>query len=359
MYSPIQTKDANSSAGTSSNLATSLPLELILAIVDAAIAQHRVDNIYWCLQLSLVSHTIRAHVLPLAYDFLFLKTTERLAGSFTGWNGQTHKHLQSAFLSWLLHDPNAPPRRHIKHLVFTSDSFYDEEDLNWGGPRTDVEPSKPLWPIEQLTCRYYGDMMGLYCVGIQPRKMLLVGITPHDDKDISPRDVFTRLLLTTPVGSHNQVWTEEPEKSQGGGFTTRLKQQTATRREIHFTKAHRVATATPKRDSATMVLTIQLSEGDYLHNFPNVFLMGLEDVLQCTKAEIVLACNVDYRVTGQTVAKFIHGSTQRSVSAEVVKARVRISHKAWLPRDTTEDLFTTLVKAELRGHDPWDTGRSF
>jgi len=357
MDSPAQANEDDGPAGIAINLTTSLPLELILAIVDVAIVQNRVDNIYWCLQLSLVSHTIRAHVLPLAYDFILLKTTERLAGSFAGWNGQTHKHSQSAFLSWLLHDPNAHPRRHIKHLVFTSDSFYDEDDLNWDGLRTDNEPSKQLWPIEQLTCRYYGDMMGLYRAGLQPRKMLLVNIGTHDDKDVFPHDIFARLLFTTPVGSHNQVWTEEPEKSEGSGFTTRLTQQRATRREIHFTNARPVATTTPGRDSATMILTIQLCEGDYLHHFPDLFLDGLEDVLQRTKADIVLACNVDYRVTGQTVAELIHGATQRSLPAEAINGRLRISHKAWLPRDIVEDLFATLVKAELRGHDPWDTGR--
>jgi len=356
MNTQAQTKNVDALAEPSDSLASILPMELVLAIVEAAILQHRVDNISWCLKLSLVCHAFRASVLPLAYEFHFLDVSESQAGEFIGWDGRTRKYSQTAFLSWLLHDPTAPPRRHIKHLIFSVNEHYVHRDMPWDGPQAGDTASKSRWPIEQLTSRDYPNAWNLYCAGIRPQKSRLLELMPYDYEEVVPVDIFTYLIEPTPLGSHSHIRTDEPVKSENGTFIDEILQERVTRRERFLTKRERAASATAAgTEAVTTVLTIHLHVGDYLHHFPDQFLEALLAVLvQRTDVEVVLACNVDYKIIGRTLAEFIHAA---ALPADAVKTRLRISHKAWMPRKAAEDLFVALVKAELRGDDPWDGGQ--
>jgi len=77
-----------------------MPMELILNIMDAAVVQHRRDNLCWSLTLSLVCSTVRATVLPIIYEVIFLDIEADRQRDFVGWDGRTHKHAPLAFLSW-------------------------------------------------------------------------------------------------------------------------------------------------------------------------------------------------------------------------------------------------------------------
>lgn len=59
-------------------------MELVLNIMDAAIAQHRNGSLRWCLTLSLVCRAVRTTVLPAIYEVLFLDVEVLSPRDFVG-----------------------------------------------------------------------------------------------------------------------------------------------------------------------------------------------------------------------------------------------------------------------------------
>ena len=160
-------------------MAGRLPIELVWSILDAAIAQHR-DTLVWSLSLSLVCRRVREFVLPIVYEVVHLNFRDDREHNFTGWDGRTHQDLHLAFLSWLLHDPTAPPRRYIKHLIFDSNGISISDALVWSGGSeiagTIGDPGERL-VVERLTVRLRSDALSLYYAGLRPHKSFNISLT--------------------------------------------------------------------------------------------------------------------------------------------------------------------------------------
>jgi len=363
MNVPSQLEEAGDATRPSSSLAGNLPMELVLGIMDAAIAQHRRGEFHWSLSLSLVCRTVRASVLPIMYEVIFLDVKSNREGAFGGWDGEVYKHPELAFLSWLLHNPGAPPRQHIKHLVFRHDGDFSEEDLGWAGS---LDGSKPAeWPVERMSARYLSDATCLYRAGLRPNRAFHVG-SPSNNSDTMPSDLFSRMTLDVLPGTqyrtHSQLWAGKPDDVvQDGEKTTHIRQCCMTRSEIDPQAAGFILAGelvAGEQPTATILLTVQLVDGDYIQRFPEVLLAGLAAFLkEPGDARIVLACSHKYRIAGQTLADFVRtGAAAANFPQDAFKGRVRVSHFGWTPRLMEDDMFHALAHELRSGGDPWDAG---
>jgi len=364
MYSSSQREEAIASLHSQGASGACLPIELFLAIVDSAIAQHRKGSVYWCLSLSLVCRTVRATVLPVMYNVLFLDIKASHESQVRGWDGQIHRHAQLAFLSWLLHDPIAPPRQHIRHLVFRSDSNLDYRELAWQGPHSGPEPA--MWSFDCLsaeTARLSGDAKFLYRAGLRPRRAFLIGDCEPNYRHLNS-ELFSRALLQSFLVwmtlTEIQVWAAQPTHVSNGldADTTRVGHSSMARYEID---PRTVRSISEMREADSHLLsnhaTIQLVDGDYLQQFPDQLLTGLATVLkQKPDIRIVLACSSECRLAGQTVSQFIRGAVPTTLPMDSLDGRIRVSHTAWAPILVEKDTFHALAQALCSGGDPWNEG---
>jgi len=162
-------------------------MELVLGILDAAIVQHRRTDLFWSLMLSLVCSAVRASVLSIVYETIFLDVKTEKESKFVGWDNRIYQHAQLAFLSWLLNDSTAPPRQHIRHLIFQHNGQFPDDSIKWAGSRGESEHVE--WPVELLTVRYLSDAACLYHAGLRPRRAVHIG-APCRKSDTLPSNLF-------------------------------------------------------------------------------------------------------------------------------------------------------------------------
>ena len=329
-------------------------MELVMNVVDAAVVQHRKDDLCWSLTLSLVCRTIRTCVLPALYEVLFLDIRSEREREFIGWDGQTHRHVELAFLSWLLHDPSAPPRRHVKHIVFRHDGQFNGEDIKWIDSRE--ASSSTEWLIERLTVRFVLDADGLYRAGLRSRKSFQIASPRRRSGSIGVEgfERMVRIILRQLDGSHTHTWATRPEEVvEDGTVFTGITQSNMTQGEIDPKTG-----ASISEIGAGRRLTVQLEDGDYLQQYPDYLLTGLAAGLSTNlDVQIVLACAADYRIGGQTVVDFIRKAVPTSLPQAAVEGKLRVSHAA-PARLVESDMFLALAQALQCGGDPWDLGHA-
>jgi len=110
MNTSPQSERLTVSAQLHRSVAGELPIELVLSVVDHAIALHRQEDPERSLSLSLVCRIVRASILPIVYKIVYIDIREKIKRDFTGWDGRIYQRPHFAFLSWLIHDPTGPPR---------------------------------------------------------------------------------------------------------------------------------------------------------------------------------------------------------------------------------------------------------
>ncbi|KAH7048514.1 hypothetical protein BKA62DRAFT_780389 [Auriculariales sp. MPI-PUGE-AT-0066] len=128
--------------------AVSLPLELILYIIEFVVVAIRDVNLHKALTLGTISRNARNSVLPHAYEILHIdiKRPEK-SSIYVGWDGHEYHDRGLACLSWLLCNPDAAPRRHVRHLVFSSHDMSDFEFL----PSLSPQKRQTTWKIQRIT----------------------------------------------------------------------------------------------------------------------------------------------------------------------------------------------------------------
>jgi len=142
-----------------------LPLELILEIIRLAVVEHRDTNCVWTLSLSLVSHAVRTCALPLLYETLYIDIRDNgQVVPTVRCNGELYRHRGLSFLRWLMNNDDAPPRQHIKHLIFRYDASFRPDLL---GPKLRVVP----WPLNHLTVEFVNDARSLWEAGLRPQRV--------------------------------------------------------------------------------------------------------------------------------------------------------------------------------------------
>ena len=328
-----------------------LPIELHLDILQATIVQNRKDRLPWCLSLSLVCRAVRAVVLPIVYDVLFLGTNNKARRAYTGWNGKQYKHAGLAFLSWILHDSSAPPRRHIKHLMFLHQGELRRNELVWSRAPAKADPAE--WPIERLTVEHAKFSDHLHLAGLRAQRVFQIG--PHQHMrcwfgDGLFQSLSTSLWMVLHRTAHVQFWPRE--ESPDGPSDDRLGMDYITCQEITPIPVDMI----PASATKTLTVTIQLVEGDYLQQYPDLLPTGIAAFMHnVPEGLVILACSADYRIAGQPVENFIRAAVPTVLSADAVESRVRVSHSGWTPLSGYRQ-FRALAREMRSGRDPFDGG---
>ncbi|KAH7097194.1 hypothetical protein BKA62DRAFT_717287 [Auriculariales sp. MPI-PUGE-AT-0066] len=138
-----------------------LPNELVLNIMERAVHLHLEDDPKTIVGLQLLSIALRDWLLPMIYTVFVIETK---------WN-HSKKHWREGtwrFFMYLLEHPEAAPRKHMKHIIFTGEM----EDM------ADLEtPPAELWPIETATLATNMTLKMLTATRLQPRKLWCSGLT--------------------------------------------------------------------------------------------------------------------------------------------------------------------------------------
>jgi len=364
MNAPSQSDEARDNACLENTLVCNLPMELVLGILDAAIVQHRRTDLFWSLTLSLVCSAVRASALSIIYETIFLDVKTEKESNFVGWDNRIYQHAQLAFLSWLLNDSTAPPRQHIRHLIFQHNGQFPGDYIRWAGSRGESEHVE--WPVELLTVRYLSDASCLYHAGLRPRRAVHIG-APCRKSDTLPSNLFEEtirdaFLLIREYQSikYVQTWAGPPREEISNGRTvTNAEQGRMTARDFDPKSTSYLTSneSSAPHHSLANQLTVQLVDGDYLQQFPDLLLAGLAVIMKITpNTRIVLACRKNYEIAGQQVIDFIRGATLSALSQHALEGRLRVSHPAWTPMTEEADMFLTLVDAIQCYKNPWDEG---
>jgi len=331
-----------------------LPMELVMDILDTAIVANHVDDICWTLTLSLVCRTVRASVLSIVYETLFLDISLGGDCEYMGWDGGTYLHARLAFLTWLLHDPSAPPRQYVKHLIFRHDSHFNDRQIRWVGPRE--VPTACEWPLERLTVRFVSDAVDLHRAGMRPQRAFHID-TQSPGSEFTLASFLCHIVDRLPgagFGMHCQMWASESEDLElEDGIKTRISSLGASRKEINLEKGTYIAA------SGHAQFTIQFEQRDCFQRFPDLLQEGLVQVLtRYPNMSVIFSCDGNYKLKDEPLGEVIRVIVLKlRTSWPNVSDRLWISRAAWTPLIGRIDQFYTLSCILRQGGDPWDRGR--
>ena len=278
------------------------------------------------------------------------------------WMGRHGSQAPTAsLLSWLLHDPTAPPRQFIKHIIVRRTGRFTAVDLDWHGPRKTSQSVE--WKVEQLTVQHDEDAPYLYSAGMRPQTTFLIGCLSRRTNILpseKPTDKIHNLIGWGSNGTHWHTWARSSENSDIGedGNIIMRGLRTMQHRTIREQLDPRTMSVVLSQD-AGQVLTIQLEDGDLFHDHQDVLLKGIAAALARDRVQVVLACTTDDRIAGQKVEDFIRGAVPTRLPRKaVVEGRLRVSYMAWAPMLVEDDSFDALAQSQRCGRDPWDMGHA-
>jgi len=162
----------------------------------------------------------------------------------------------------------------------------------------------------------------------------------------------TEICLLALFCVHHELFTHHIPPAP---FPRRIAPTRITRANVgaQFTES---AAETP---AVVTLLTVQLVDGDCFHRFLNL-LAGVAAYLKKGERCIGLACSVNYRIAGQTVAEFIRVAVPARLPQCALEGRVRISRLGWAPKPVENladfSMFDAVAHALRCGSDPWNGG---
>ena len=352
-------------------------MELVMDILDTAAFNHHQDELSWSLTLSLISHPARASVLPILYRTLFLDVKKLKGTPCIGWDGRSHAHRQLAFLSWLIHDSKAPPRRHIKHFIFRHDGDFSATDLRWGdavnnarfsglsssseGDESEDNSPVCLWKIEHLTVRFQLDARQLHMAGICVAQAHHVKLASPVDGDAANTDLLSRFMsMAVPFhGSRNRgisfyrtwIWQSGDHSQQDLRILSGLVQTELDPSNMRGWPAAAAADVQPN-----IFIVFDLAEGDGFPWSPtSLFEDVMETLLEYPNAAVVFACKPTFRVGGHTMEDLVTNAAPNLISLESLE-RIYFSKQTWDRDVEIKDPFVAFTRMVTRGHNPWDHG---
>lgn len=343
-----------------------LPLELVLLIVEAAAVANRDNNLVWALSLSLISRAARACALPLLYGLLVIEIFGEIETPTTGWDRREYWHRKLALLSWLLCNPNAAPRSHIKQLIFRHDSAFDPSDI--------AEQSKSFsWEIDYLIVEYAADLESLLAAGLRGRRVIQVD--PYDDYlREGNQNVYSvrlgRFSFSSTERVYISLWTCPADSDDSSDDTSEefddrdpsgVPARQSTERRISLLIVRDLEPGTSYRH-----LEVPLERQGHFafielgsqHGYDDLTASLLLDITQVgsDKFQFVLVCDEAYtpggRVLEQAVVESAAGLNQDIMDRLWIK-RMRHDDRQRLLRDP----FRTVARLASQGRDPRDSGR--
>ena len=345
-------------------MALSLPIELVLDVLESAALNYRDTDRQWSLSLSLVSRTVRGIILPIVYEVLVIAIESEIGTKCVGWNGREYSHPQLAFLSWLLHEADAPPRQHVKHLIFRHDSDFfatnigresDDED----GTRRSDNGMVPLrWEIDYLTVRYRLDATELFFAGIRPAHAFRVSVHSRNIVMTRPHLDLAGLSVQNNHGSvsvHRRFWTSQTTYE---GRQRRVS-SCAVFAAMDPGSSRMVFIPMNKEDRAAgrFWSTMELGSENGAQELTSELLEEIANLLETISgAEVTLSCGTTYTAAGGvSVEQFIRNTQQSKLVPHLSRLKVARG-SSWDFGLMSKDIYLAFARAVHSGRDIWDRG---
>jgi len=152
-----------------------LPIELVLRILELLASETRDSNQAYAHSLLLISRTARTSILPILYEELRIQFGFYDSNS-EGWDGRTYQHPALAFLSWLLCNPSAPPRKHVSCITFQYRRAFGASELAGSAYGREARSSNdgrppPHWIVKDLIIPDISHGHELLKAGLHARTM--------------------------------------------------------------------------------------------------------------------------------------------------------------------------------------------
>jgi len=343
--------------------AQTLPMELVLRILDSLALVSRDWHPAYAFSLSLVSRAVRASILPLLYEVLVLNAKES-TDTVVGWDGRNYDHPAVAFLSWLLCNPTAPPRQHIKHLVFNhSYVFYASELVlpqSENRDRSGIDRDNvPFWTLDGLTVKFPSDAVSLQRAGIHARAVhwldVLTPPSPSNSLSSHALDIAARMNSDDPLArSCMRYCTKHAPVNLSNLEAGALWNNVVRYQEIDLERGVEGRTAPVDMQGVHLFIEVDLER-------------GLEEGLIALVGEIAAIITVDPRVVKRVVLECasdtledVVGDLARTVVQRLPEPLHKDVHivRSWWPDRTLlrSDPPTALARAIHSGIDPWKSG---
>ena len=351
---------------TRSCLATAhnLPPELVLDILDIEITASRDRDATRARQLMLVSRAVRKLCLARLYEVLYINVRSGWhSATHEGWDGRRYRTRGLAFLSWLLHNPEAPPRRHVRHLVLNHDTHFTGVEVTagsyspgWGTPAGGVGAAiaggnlwPSLWTVPRLTIQDPSDAMTLMAAGIQSTQVFVQDWTrtrdlhrmagevtswPAAARWAQKRAAVFNLnhayfrYFPQQIDSRDRDVDDYDDDSDWGRPVDRSAPKCVLYSQLYGTK-HSGLDQMNNLAEGTFSFFIELdsSEATSASNLQSAIIDVLSD-RSLARLHIVLVCEPTFRVEGTPMEELLIETQSYGLSREDL-ARVSISYRPW------------------------------
>ena len=352
---------AESSFLEPSGVLQTLPLELVLRIIDTLALDLRNSAPVQARSLFLISRTVCQSILPLLYEVHVSMITVPLRT--TGWDGRPYAHPALSFLSWLLCTPSAAPRRHVKNLVFYHRfAFYALElgfkTISFPGEST---ASKPSWWLDNLIVTNIWDA----------RQLERAGISAHAAHRIDriKMDSFTNSIGRDAITFAVSLWHEGPDgrgcirictqptddssntdgRQALAGWASAFEYQ-----ELDPLQEYKVRELPEHCRGVSIFIDVGSSEG-----FGDLSVALLDGIAEIFSSQYAAAFHV--------VAVYPQRESDTIISGAIEKLRARCAaqfhEQLWIARSAADrrliaqDPYLGIARAFRQGINPWDTGR--
>ena len=340
-----------------------LPLELVLRIIDTLALDLRDSAPARARALFLISRAVRQSLLPLLYGALVID-----AGQTPGWDGQPCTHPGFSFLAWLLGTPSAEPRCHIKNLVLRTHGasvLTFESEPKRLGLDGNTKTSNPSWFLDNLivttlenarhlervgVCARAAHCIG-YSIGINLGESIGLDVTLFASslRQEGPKGRACVRVVTQPIG--DSLSSEQANRRHDASHSWAsllMHQELDPRREYKIREV-------PESSRGAFVF-IDVGSADGFGNL-SAALLG----------EIALIFQKDADETFHVI--IVYPQSEKDIvirdSAERLRAHcaVQVHGRLWITRSSadrrlmTQDPYLGMARAFQQGIDPWDMGR--
>jgi len=332
-----------------------LPIELVLRIIEALALDLCDSAPAHARPLFLISRAVRQSLLPLLYGALVIDAdkTSRLVG-------QPGAHPALSFLLWLLGTPSAEPRRHIKNLALCTGSA-SVRHLFF----SDTKASKPSWFLDNLILTTLGDAWYLERAGICTRAAHWIEcITGDNFAESIARDVISLapFIRQDSPKARGCLRISTRPASDTFGFVQTNRQKDALK---GWAGAFQYLEMDPLQDYNVRELPIH-SRGVFI--FIDVgSVHGFGDFSVALLDEIALIFQNEVDETLHVVLVYPKGEKNVVIrdTAESLGARcaAQVHDRLWIASSSADrkliarDPYLGIARAFQQGIDPWDTGR--
>ena len=351
----------------------SIPPELFLAIVDVSLEYTRNGDSTAARRFSCVCRALRAYTMPVIYEALIISSFDcrpaaaDASGPITDQDYDEDERRPLEFLSWLLLDPTAGPRKYIKYIALSCNDFSVDS------VRLDTELThSEKWVVDRLTVRSCQDAIHLYKAGIQEREVQLLNTLEF--LSVPERDPFKWIApgsghlddFNEDTRGHLRCWLSRmPVKEvQKIGYDDNLDNgpflEWASRtlegvfhRYLDPLDYHvNIAESDAHRRGQFFMIEVH---GDQIIGKPDVFVRSIASILEHRSQQRVVLVHAPDDVDAASQVTSIILAAKNMLAPNLI-SRLSVSHTSWGRDHLLFDPIQAHCNLVRRGIDPWDEG---